>query len=324
MTNNPQISVIIPVYKVASYLPQFFSELKEVGTSIEFIFIDDGSPDDSGALLDQLSEGDARFHVIHQPNSGVAVARNAGLKAARGEYIAFVDPDDHVSSNYFNEFSKSASETGADLLVCEWREDDGKSLIDHKIPGSPRVLSNEYVLTEIMRSTVILGSLWAKLFKAELIKSFHFPVQKTNSDFMVSCKAVGSAKSIVFVSAPKYVYTSRRSDSLQNSQREKDIEGLFKVHLQLSSYLEEYYPALDDEAELDILNMRVQACVHICKSSVIADKRSFFKHYQKGLLSKLPFYLRQESVLQKKVLFGIVSLGYFPTRIALSLRAHTK
>ena len=98
---RPLISVVIPVYNVASYLRECLdSVLAQTFTDWEAICVDDGSPDGSGAILDEYAAKDARFKVIHQPNAGVSVARNTGLNRASGGLVLFLDGDDLIPPNY--------------------------------------------------------------------------------------------------------------------------------------------------------------------------------------------------------------------------------
>ena len=97
----PEFSVIVPVYKVEQYLGRCIaSVLAQTFADLELILIDDGSPDESGAICDRFAAEDDRIIVIHQKNRGVSAARNAGLDIARGKYIVFVDSDDAVEENY--------------------------------------------------------------------------------------------------------------------------------------------------------------------------------------------------------------------------------
>ena len=92
MTQLPLISVIVPVYKVENYLDCCVQSIvNQTYSNLEILLIDDGSPDASGAMCDAWAEKDSRIRVIHQENAGGGAARNAGLDAARGERIAFVD-----------------------------------------------------------------------------------------------------------------------------------------------------------------------------------------------------------------------------------------
>ena len=93
----PCITFILPIYNMERLLPRALRSLRaQTLTDFEAILINDGSKDGSAALCAQAAAEDARFHFIDQPNGGVAAARNAGLDAARGEYIFFLDPDDWV------------------------------------------------------------------------------------------------------------------------------------------------------------------------------------------------------------------------------------
>lgn len=105
--NQPLISVIVPVYKVGKYLNRCVdSILAQTYTNFECILVDDGSPDNSPVICDEYAKKDNRVRVIHKVNGGVSSARNAGLDAAKGEWVCFVDSDDEINSELFNEINK--------------------------------------------------------------------------------------------------------------------------------------------------------------------------------------------------------------------------
>ena len=90
-----KLSIIIPVYNVEQYLESCVqSVITQTYQDLQVILVDDGSIDSSGALCDQLAKQDTRIQVIHKPNGGLSDARNAGLKVAMGDYVAFLDSDD--------------------------------------------------------------------------------------------------------------------------------------------------------------------------------------------------------------------------------------
>ena len=95
--SRPEISIIVPVYKVERYLNECIdSILAQTFTDFELILVDDGSPDGCPALCDAAVAKDSRIRVIHKPNGGVSSARNAGLDTVRGNWIGFVDSDDSI------------------------------------------------------------------------------------------------------------------------------------------------------------------------------------------------------------------------------------
>jgi len=106
--NTPQISIIVPVYKVEDYLQRCIdSILEQTFTNWELILIDDGSPDKSGKICDEYAQRDNRVRVFHKENGGVSAARNEGLIQAKGEWITFIDSDDYVDKTFLEDFGLS-------------------------------------------------------------------------------------------------------------------------------------------------------------------------------------------------------------------------
>ena len=133
----PEISMIVPVYNVEQYLPAALDSLRaQTCPDWEAILVDDGSPDGCGALCDAAARQDARFRVIHQKNAGVGAARNAGLAAARGTYVQFLDSDDALEPQMVEVLCRTARQTDADLILFG-------SYDDRYAPDGTRVSSTE-------------------------------------------------------------------------------------------------------------------------------------------------------------------------------------
>lgn len=113
------ISVIVPVYKVEPYLRRCVdSVLNQTYTDLELILVDDGSPDNCGAICDEYAAADSRVRVIHKDNGGVSSARNMGLDAARGEFVAFLDSDDWYHPQALELWHRAAEEFGVDGVTA--------------------------------------------------------------------------------------------------------------------------------------------------------------------------------------------------------------
>ena len=113
------ISVIIPVYNVVSFLPRCLESVcGQTYGNLEILLVDDGSTDGSGALCGRWAEKDARIRVIRKENGGVSSARNAGLKAASGELIGFVDADDQIDPEMYEKLVKLLEKEHADAVSC--------------------------------------------------------------------------------------------------------------------------------------------------------------------------------------------------------------
>ena len=112
------ISVIIPIYNTAQYLPRCInSVLNQTYRDFELLLIDDGSTDDSISICDHYAQKDCRIQVYHKENSGVSDTRNFGLDHAKGDYIAFVDSDDILAADFLERSHSAALQTGADLVI---------------------------------------------------------------------------------------------------------------------------------------------------------------------------------------------------------------
>lgn len=122
------ISIIVPVYNVENYLRECLDSISQLKTvTWEAILVDDGSTDTSGKICDEYAKQDSRFRVIHQKNTGVSAARNAGLDAAKGEWIWFVDSDDSINPDF--EISNPEVLNDADYVLFDMRKfRDGEEL----------------------------------------------------------------------------------------------------------------------------------------------------------------------------------------------------
>ena len=116
----PKISIIVPVYKAEKYMERCISSiLRQRFRDFELILVDDGSPDRCPDMCDAFGADDARVRVIHQRNAGVSAARNAGLEIAAGEYVTFVDSDDYIDPQMYEEMMRVACQYDCDVVMCD-------------------------------------------------------------------------------------------------------------------------------------------------------------------------------------------------------------
>lgn len=114
-----ELSCIIPVYNAERFLHRCLdSVVKQTFQNFEVVLVDDGSPDDSGTICDEYAQNDSRFHVIHKANGGAASARNIGLDYASGQYICFIDSDDWVEPDFFEQMYAMVATQSVDIAVC--------------------------------------------------------------------------------------------------------------------------------------------------------------------------------------------------------------
>ena len=162
------ISVVVPVYNVERYLHRCVdSILAQTLSDIELILVDDGSPDGSGAICDEYVEKDRRVRVIHKPNGGVSSARNAGIEAAQGKWLCFVDSDDYIDKTYLEDFRLGDSE--ADMYMQGYRElsPDKDVIAEHQLTCTEASYLSEIIAES--EDLCIMNSPCFKLYRAKII-----------------------------------------------------------------------------------------------------------------------------------------------------------
>lgn len=167
----PELSIIVPVYKVEPYLRRCIdSILNQTFRDFELILIDDGSPDNCGAICDEYAEKDGRITVIHQKNQGVSAARNAGLDIARGTYLGFVDSDDWIEPEMYETMITTAKEKNVDVVVCGIKHFDSKGNFLFDELHSELLLEGSSLYGCIYDMPNILGGcIWNKIYRNDQI-----------------------------------------------------------------------------------------------------------------------------------------------------------
>lgn len=166
------ISVIIPVYNVEKYLPQCLdSVLNQDHRALEVILIDDGSADNSGTICDAYAAKDGRVTVIHQKNGGAAAAKNAGLRAATGEFLSFVDSDDYLEPNVYGFMVETLKHSGAAAVQFSFRN-IYTTYAEEEIL-KPETVDNETYLVRFTKDWTC-SLLWNKLYRRECYEGIFF------------------------------------------------------------------------------------------------------------------------------------------------------
>ena len=176
--NNPQISIIVPVYNVEKYIrPCLDSILAQTFTDWECILVDDGSQDNSGELCDEYAGIDSRFVVVHKQNEGVAKARVTAFEHSKGELITFIDSDDYVSPEYLEKLSKPILEDGADMVSSDYLKVEDGCIVEptEVLTGIYEGLqiqdfiANHYFYDKHRRGYGMTIFLWTKMIRRYLV-----------------------------------------------------------------------------------------------------------------------------------------------------------
>lgn len=237
------ISIIVPVYNVAAYLPQCVNSIRnQTYQSWELILVDDGSKDASSELCDRFAEMDKRIRVIHIQNSGVSVARNIGLKNARGIYVAFVDGDDWIEPDMYEKLIIPMN-AGADITFCRFVREYPKGAVQHveqnleilvKQPFDFSQIVYEYELKNTGRQTLadtVFGSVCRSLFKKKVIEreNINFPVHvKVAEDRLFLMEYLLYCQRAAMVDYYGYHYRAEREGSAITSNTEGYQANLYE------------------------------------------------------------------------------------------------
>lgn len=206
------VSIIVPVYGVEKYLEDCVSSLlAQSCRDMEIILIDDGGKDRCPELCDKFAALDSRIRVIHKPNGGAASARNAGIDAAKGEYICFVDGDDWVHPDYVNHLLTNLGD--ADIGVCGFFYST-KSQDRDRSSGQTGSFTGEDYLLQFL-SDWRCSLLWNKIFRREVIGDIRMAEGHKIDDEFFTYLVVMNSKRVVVTDTPLYYYRIRGSSVTQ-------------------------------------------------------------------------------------------------------------
>lgn len=223
---TPTVSVVVPVYRVEKYLDKCVSSIcAQTFADFELILVDDGSPDNCPALCDAWAQKDSRIRVIHQKNGGLSAARNAGIEAALGQYLLFVDSDDYIEPDMLRQLVYGAQRSGAKMTLCSLRYEDELG-IPFLYPDFSSVQDaildrnafwNGYYSSQSAYYVVA----WNKLYRRELFTYLRYPVGKLHEDEYVLQELVDQCDNICCLGYVGYHYV-QRSGSITNSAKNVD------------------------------------------------------------------------------------------------------
>lgn len=259
------ISVIIPVYNVESYLRRCLESVAgNTYRNLQIICIDDGSTDQSGAILDEYADKDPRFTIVHQANGGVSSARNAGLSLARGDYISFVDSDDWIHPQFFEILISFAEKTESKLAVSDFVR--ANKCAPMQTIDAEQVKTFSFGVEKLFAMGSIKRCVWGKLYRAELLRGLTYDEQvsfgeDTLFNIDIICRLTDFP--VCYIKWPLYYYYDRPI-SLAHSASSGNIISLGIKMLDYSNH-RSVAPAVKSlllkQAIKDFLSARYEACV---------------------------------------------------------------
>lgn len=268
------LSVIVPVYNVERFLPLCLDSLcNQTYRDLEIICVNDGSADNSGVILDEYAARDSRIQVIHQKNAGVSAARNAGLDAATGEFVTFVDADDWLEPDAYEKTVPYMQE-GVDLVCfgtciegdCSDIKRNAKSVYyalkyDGKVRGDASVIIN----TD--------AGIWNKLFRMELLRkySIYYPAGYSyGEDFAFYVMYSAVSREMYFLPEKLYHYRVHSESAMAQA----DTKNWRCVdHLKVVQRIYAFFNQVGlSEDRLKMKQLVFECCYAFAKNHIPTDK----------------------------------------------------
>lgn len=242
MNNTKLVSIIIPMYNVELFIHKCVnSVIEQTYKNIEIILIDDGSPDKSGDIAEELAITEKRIKVIRTKNNGVSSARNLGIKLSKGDYLVFVDSDDYLSPDYVDYMISMAIQSDAEFVMSKnCRLFPSKSIEHDEVIDNIEIWSAEKAASELLYPGKIEIGCWNKLFLKTFIidNNIKFPetlymgeglnfiinaAQKANKICVGSRKVYNYRKdnqqsATTVVNIPKYINALRALDNINKNK----------------------------------------------------------------------------------------------------------
>jgi pyruvyl transferase EpsI len=248
--SKAKVSVIVPVYNTKAFLRACVTSLlRQTHELIQVVLVDDGSNDGSSQLCDELAREDARIQVVHKPNGGLSDARNAGLFAATGDFICFIDSDDWAEPRMLESMLKYMDDEQLDVvmagMIVDQEDEEGKVISSTRQVPAQLLLARGSLADGSVDDAFInlLGYAWNKLYRSDFLKTNHLTFTKglqLVEDIDFNARVFTQAEKVVVLSDAFVHYMQRPSPSLGSvhlsnflSLRQRAIEDSQQVLLHL-------------------------------------------------------------------------------------------
>lgn len=278
------ISIIIPVYNVEGYLKKCLdSVLAQTYRNIEVILIEDGSPDNCGMLCDEYANMDNRVKVIHKKNGGLSSARNSGLDICTGDYIGFVDSDDYINSNMYEELVAAIEMQSVDIACAGIIRESDNNTVSYvtRCPKNKKQYNDKDALREILLEREIDISVWSKLYKKEVFANVRFPEGETNEDAAILLDIIPNKK-LFHIAKPMYHYIDR-AGSITSKYNKRNCELYWRNSRNIFGEISKTIPELKGSA-VQYLNIGIKNILfaYMFQNEVVDPMyKEYFDYYKK-------------------------------------------
>lgn len=227
--NNPEISIIVPVYNIASFIGDCIeSILNQSFHNFELILIDDGSTDGSLNICCEYKERDSRIVIFDGGHQGVGKARNLGMDRASGSYICFIDGDDLVHPEFLERLYNVGRQNEADIVIGEFQRINSDYKIDAKadLNTAPIKELSEKEVFILLSNNIIYMTVWGKLYKKTVLSNQRFKDFSLGEDIEFNTGIYSLSKKFFNVPLPLYLYRNRANSAVSSGFSLKKFDNV--------------------------------------------------------------------------------------------------
>jgi len=318
MNTTPKISIIVPVYKAEKYLSECLdSILAQTLSDFELILVNDGSPDNSGKICESYALKDTRIKVIHKKNGGACTARKAGLEAAIGQYIGWVDADDSVAQDMFSVLYSLIEGYKADIVECQYFKVNGNN-ITRSGKDEPVVSgSGDFILGEFFGARMT-PNFWSKLYRPELFEKIQFPDRQLHVDFYVNVQFALMPLKYVRTSATKYYYMIRENSNITTYNAKAIREAIYKYDYTMSIAATVESELAKKYLQRDAINRLMRRYFEVTVNSNLKDQNVYSTYIRKKLgFSVVRYLLLHGLPIKTRVNYALLLLNLKEVQVKL-------
>lgn len=326
------ISLIIPIYKVEKYLDECITSIvNQTYKDLEIILVDDGSPDLCPQMCDEWAKKDSRIKVVHKKNGGLSSARNAGLKAAAGEYIGFVDSDDYVDETMYEDLMRVMNLNEKTMVVSSpiIRNTDGVftpykvGTYDYK--DGETMLFSEYM--KLFLGLKMDATVWNKLYKRKFIQT-PFREGRNNEDYLFmyyNVKKLYDTDNVIAVSGKAHYYYRDNEQSICH-QAATSVNRLFFDTLynldEVATDLWQWNRTLNDYIMPLLEGILINGCDQMIKYPILRQKRPVDCKFIDSLLDKYIILWNGKRSFSSTIKFFLFKYAPFVYKLRIKLLPH--
>lgn len=315
------ISIIVPVYNVEKYIEKcVYSLANQDYSNIEIILVDDGSPDSSGFLIDEISKTDDRVTVIHKENAGVSTARNAGLQVSKGKYIMFVDGDDWVDEDYVSYFYDLLSSNDCEIAFNKSNYYITAQQKKHDYNKKNKVTAEKAI--EWIYSDEIFVAVWNKIYKSSILKDNDIKFSEDiwyGEGMLFNIECLQCVENVAIGEKMVYHQTFNPDSAMRSFNLRSNYCGLSSMWLQRAHWIK-YNKSIENEWRYHVYRFNRSIIDGLTRSNLLEENRSVYRECTHDLRKNIFIPMKYEKKFKKKISW----LCYFISPFIMAKRSAKK